>query len=132
MPIDQLRRLLGGYHRHDLEVAQVAPHQHPFLDRAGVVAFHQLEAAAEIGLDPGADIFQPRGHHAPLLLEALVERLWIVAVEMLDNHEQHAASPGRLWARGGRQRCALASSRSWFSSLHKLSRSLRSRPKSRA
>src|SRR5262249_3779154 len=103
------------------------PHQHPFLDGAGIVAFHELEAAVEIGLDPGADIFQSGGHHAALFLEALVERLRVLVVEVLDDHEQHWCPPEA----GSHQRYAAVPSRNWFNVLHRRSKPWRSRPMSR-
>ena len=54
--------LLARHDRHDLEGhAEPLAVQHPFLQQPRIVAFHQLEAAVEIRLDPAPDIFQPLG-----------------------------------------------------------------------
>jgi len=59
---DHLSRFLARDDRHDLEThARAAALEDPLLEQAQIVAFHELEAAIEIRLDPAADIFEAFG-----------------------------------------------------------------------
>src|SRR5262249_1443968 len=69
-----------------------APVQQPILQEARVVAFHQLEAAVKVRLDPAPDIFQAVRRHATLFAEAAIDRLRVAVAEPFDDHEEHQAS----------------------------------------
>src|SRR5918995_1358321 len=56
--LDRLCGVLARHHRHELELDQAVPTAGPLLQQAGVLAFHELEAAVEIGLDTAADVGQ--------------------------------------------------------------------------
>src|ERR1041384_7506327 len=90
--LHQFAGLIGWHHGHDLALHQVAPVEKPVLQQARVIAFHKLEAAVEIRLDPAADVFQAVRHHAALLAEAAIHRLRIPVAKPLHDHEQHQAS----------------------------------------
>src|ERR1041384_3777974 len=90
--LHQFAGLIGRHHRHDLAFHQVAPVQEPVLQQARVIAFHELEAAVEIRLDPAADVFEAIRHHAALIAKSAIDRLRVPVAKPLDHHEQHQAS----------------------------------------
>src|SRR3981189_987277 len=67
--------------------------QDPFLQQPRVVAFHQLKAAVEIGLDPATDIGQSFRKFYPGIADALVDRDRVAVFETLDHHEEHRQPP---------------------------------------
>src|SRR5207244_9149862 len=72
-----------------------SPLRDPALQQGDVVAFHHLEAAAEIGGDPAADEGQALGHLAALVAEMAIDRLGVLVAVGLDDHEQHGDTPDR-------------------------------------
>src|SRR5262249_18591476 len=73
----------------DLELHQIAPPRHPFLQQQRVVRLHQLEAAIEVGFDPAIDIFQTLRHAPPRFAQTAIDRAGVAIAEALDDHEQH-------------------------------------------
>src|SRR5947208_1925468 len=68
------------------------------MEQRGVVAFHELEAAVEVALDPTVDVPQTVGHRPARLAEPLVNRCGVAFLEPLDDHEQHSRPPRlRTW-----------------------------------
>jgi hypothetical protein len=78
--------------REDLEVDDIAPARDPLLERLDVVAFHELKAATEVGLDPAVDVAQALGKHPALAPHSPVDGLRPLPRELLDNHEEHGPS----------------------------------------
>jgi hypothetical protein len=64
--------------------------RHPLLEQRDVIALHQLEAAAEVGLYPAVDVAKPVGEHPALLPDPAVDVPRAPGGEPLDDHEQHA------------------------------------------
>jgi hypothetical protein len=67
--------------------------EHPLLQQPQIVAFHQLEAAVEVRLDPAPDIFQSFRKFDAGIAHAPVDRDRILVLEALDHHEQHRSPP---------------------------------------
>src|SRR4029078_5456230 len=88
----------GGEDGYDLALHQVAPLQHPLLEKPQVVAFHHLEATVEVGLNPAPNIGEAVRHLAALLAQAAVDRLGVAILEALDDHKVHAGPPARTLA----------------------------------
>src|SRR5882724_2367873 len=88
--------LLGGDDGDHLEIDEIAPVRDPLLKQACVVAFHDLEAAIEIHLDPARDVFETVGRHPALIAEAPVDRFGVAVAEPLDHHELHRQASRRL------------------------------------
>src|SRR5260370_32487164 len=87
---DDLSRLLARNDGHDLEChSQALTVQDPLLKQPQIVAFHQLKAAVEVGLDPAPDISQPFGEFDPGIAHPLVDRDRVPVLETLDHHEEH-------------------------------------------
>src|SRR4030081_1328628 len=81
---DDFPRFLARHHRDDLEGhAEPLAVQDPFLQQPRVVAFHQLKAAVEIGLDPATDIGQSFRKFYPGIAHALVDRDRVAVFETL-------------------------------------------------
>jgi hypothetical protein len=59
---DDFAGFLARHHWHDVKGHAEPPAvQDPLLQQPGIVAFHQLKTAVELGLDPAANIFQAFG-----------------------------------------------------------------------
>jgi hypothetical protein len=69
------------------------PVQHPLLEQLQVFAFHELEAPAEVGLDPAVDVLQTLRKTTALLVDALIDGKHVVAFEPFDDHEEHYDLP---------------------------------------
>ena len=59
------------------------------VEEGEIVAFHELEAAAEVGLDPTVDVVQSWGKHASTITCSLVHRPRVSIAEALHHQEQH-------------------------------------------
>jgi hypothetical protein len=56
---DDFSSLCARNHRDDFEGnPHPTPIQHPFLYQPKVIAFHELKAPTEVGLDPAVDVFE--------------------------------------------------------------------------
>src|SRR5262245_51936215 len=76
----------------DLELGQIAPVLHPFVEQPPVRGLHDLVAALEVRRDPARDVGQPFGRHAAALAKALVHAHRVA--EMLDHHvARHRSTP---------------------------------------
>jgi hypothetical protein len=90
---------LSGHYRDDLECNQVTPLRNPLLQKGDVVAFHELKAAIQAGLDPTSDIGQTIRCKTPLLSEATIHCARILIPEAFYDHEEHAMPPLRITAK---------------------------------
>jgi hypothetical protein len=59
----------------------------PFLEKAWVIALHQLKAAVEVWLDPTLNVLQTFRHHSSLLSVSLIHGSGIAILEALDHYE---------------------------------------------
>jgi len=91
--VDCFGSLLGWHDGDNFKVNEILPARDPFLEKARVVAFHQLEAADQICLHPAVNIPQAIREHSASLPAAAVHCLSVSVPEPLDNHEKHAISP---------------------------------------
>src|SRR5262245_666914 len=99
---NDLPGFLAGDDGNDLKGrAGTTPLQDPFLEQPHVVAAHELEATAEVGLDPAIDVLQTIRQRTPAVPQALIDRNHIIVAKSLDDHEQHddPLFEGRSWAK---------------------------------
>src|SRR5258708_38401339 len=83
---NDLPRFLARDDGNDFKCCAVAsPLQDPFLEEAHVVAAHELEATAKVGLHPTIDIFQAVRQRTPGVPQALIDRDHIVVAKSLDD-----------------------------------------------
>jgi hypothetical protein len=86
---------LLGTTGNDLEThARAAALEDPLLKQAQIVAFHELEAAIEVRLDPAAEIFQAFGKDDARVADTPVDGHGVAILEPLDDHEQHGRLSG--------------------------------------
>src|SRR5215468_2142755 len=91
MRLHNLASFLRGHHRHDLELGQIAPVDHPLLQQARITALHQLKAPIEIRFDPAPDVPQAIGHHASLVAKPAINCFGVTIAKPFDDHEEHCA-----------------------------------------
>lgn len=92
---DHFTRLGARHDRKELERDTNAPPlEYPLLQQSRVITFHQLKAAAEIGLHPAIDVPQAFGQHAPASTHLLIDGDHVVVFESLDDHEKHVGLLG--------------------------------------
>src|ERR1700694_4704546 len=83
---DDFSCFLARHDGADLEChAEALTVQDPLLKQPQIVAFHQLKAAVEVGLDPAPDIAQPFRKFYPGLAHALVDRNRVPVFETLED-----------------------------------------------
>src|SRR5262249_8417268 len=89
---DDLPRLIAWHDRNDFKgYAGAPPLQDPFLEETHVVAAHELEAAAEVGLHPTVDGFQTVRQGTPPIPDTLGDRHHVIVAKSFDDHEQHVS-----------------------------------------
>ena len=62
-----------------------------FLEEPRIVAAHELEATAEIWLDPAFNILQTLREGSPAVPEPLIGGNHVIVPKSLDDHEQHVS-----------------------------------------
>src|SRR5215831_11549664 len=92
LPRERLGHRPARHDGNDLELDDVGPLDDPSLEQRDVVAFHELKATVETGLDPAADELKPVRGSPALVAELPVHRLRVLIAESLDHHEEHRVS----------------------------------------
>ena len=93
----------------DLEVDQIAPAFHPFIQQPAVVALHDLEAAAEAVGDSAGYVAESVARQAPLVAEAAVDGDRVAASEVFDDP---SIKRGQIYFPGDRRFGSSAENRS--------------------
>jgi hypothetical protein len=57
-----------------------------------VIAFHQLKASAEVGLNPAINVLQSIRHYPAFLPIPSIHRYRVTILKTLDHHKKHFAS----------------------------------------
>src|SRR5882672_4631714 len=89
-----LRRLLGCHDGMNVEIHEVLPVAHPFIEERTIRRFHDLIARRQFIVHPTRNVIETLGRHASTLPKPPINRGCVAVSEVLDNHVQaHAGSP---------------------------------------
>jgi hypothetical protein len=70
----------------DLEINEVVPIGHPFIQQPSIVRFHKLVAALKFFVDPTRHVQQPLGRHSTAVPKPAIHEYSIFVPEVLHHH----------------------------------------------